>query len=221
MLIKFWFFIGFDSFGNLTVIENDKDLNNDDHISLKLAENNSFIQCVKCRNPNKNHEKCCQIWGHLFIEPDTGDNLNVLTQEIDAGNFVDNNNHKKCPQCTVNCEERLNFRPVCDYRFETLKVQIEISKIDAEYDDKLSLQKCSSCKQLNKSDLQFCKYCGKNMLLKAKIYEEKMKGENNENKKNIQNLFRSEITRKPKMNIYYFMDLIIRALNWIYLKIWF
>ena len=51
------------------------------------------------------------------------------------------------------------------------------------------------------------------MLLKAKIYEEKMKGENNENKKNIQNLFRSEITRKPKMNIYYFMDLIIRALN--------
>ena len=51
------------------------------------------------------------------------------------------------------------------------------------------------------------------MLLKPKIYEEKMKGENNENKKNIQNLFRSEITRKPKMNIYYFMDLIIRALN--------
>jgi hypothetical protein len=96
----------------------------------------------------------------------------VLKPEIKIGNNVDeNNNIKKCPRCTLDCEERLNFCPICDYSFPCLKALVGVNKDDAEYEEDITMKKCLICHQLNDKDLEVCQFCGMKMLIKPKCLD--------------------------------------------------
>jgi hypothetical protein len=93
----------------------------------------------------------------------------VVKKEIKIVKNVDeNNNIKRCPECTLDCEERINFCPVCDYSFPRLKALVGVNKDDPEHEKDKTMKKCLSCQQLNDKDFEFCQFCRIKMFVKPK-----------------------------------------------------
>ena len=110
------------------------------HENKKMADQNVLpkVECLNCKEFNKSSAAFCIYCGQSLSK---------------INNYYEN---KRCPLCTFECQDTLNYCPMCNHKFE-------ISKSDTLKAEFLKNIKCNKCEKTIRINSKFCNFCGVNI----------------------------------------------------------